>query len=376
MILQFGTSRFLQAHVALFAHQARVAGQAVPDIVVAKTTRGNDRDERLRGFSDPNGYEVILRGLRDGRVVDESVRVRSVARGLSVARDWAALLEIAAGSLRYILSNTGDCGYAVAPEDRTGAPDEVPLGFPAILLALLHHRWRSGGAGVTLLPCELVRRNADLLLGIVAELARERDCEGAFVDWLESECVWASTLVDRIVSGALEPAGAIAEPYALWAIEEQPRLVLPFTHPDIVTTRDLEPFERLKLHILNLGHTWLAERWASRGLPADLTVREALADTDTLAALSRLYAEEVVPGFARRGMADEARSYVATTLERFRNPYLDHRIADIHAGHAAKVAKRIAAFIEWAGEGAAGGPALPQLQRIATLYPAHGLEGQ
>lgn len=371
MILQFGTSRFLQAHFALFAHQARAAGQAVPDIVVAKTTRGGDRDARLQGFSDPNGYDVILRGLRDGRPVDETIRVRSVVRGLSAARDWSALVDIATGPLRYMVSNTGDSGYAVAPEDRTaGAPNEAPLSFPAILLALLHHRWRSGGAGITLLPCELVQRNADLLRSIVTGLAREQGREKTFVDWLETECVWVNTLVDRIVSGSLEPAGAIAEPYALWAIEDQPRLVLPFTHPDIVTTRNLEPFERLKLHILNLGHTWLAERWAAHELPVELTVRGALSDAETHAALSRLYAEEVVPGFAQRGMESEAQAYVATTLERFCNPYLDHRIADIHAGHAAKVAKRIAAFIQWVEEVPGSGSPLPELRRISTHYRA------
>ncbi|MGO7251586.1 mannitol dehydrogenase family protein, partial [Rhizobium brockwellii] len=87
------------------------------------------------------------------------------------------------------------------------------------------------------------------------------------------ECVWANTLVDRIVSEPLHPAGAVAEPYALWAIERQSGLALPFPHPDIVLTDDLERYERLKLHILNLGHSWLAARWHDGGGAADLTVR-------------------------------------------------------------------------------------------------------
>ena len=137
-----------------------------------------------------------------------------------------------------------------------------------------------------------------------------------------------------------------------------------------MTTRDLEPFERLKLHILNLGHTWLAERWAAYGLSAELTIREALADAETHGDLVRLYAEEVVPGFSQKDMGDEAQAYVAATLERFCNPYLDHRIADIHAGHAAKIAKRITAFIAWVDEAPGSGCALPELRRIAARYPA------
>jgi tagaturonate reductase len=79
---------------------------------------------------------------------------------------------------------------------------------------------------------------------------------------------FADTLVDRIVT---EPVGAIAEPYALWAIRRA-NFVL-FTHPAIVMTDDLEPFERLKLYILNLGHTVLAEEWLRAGCRAGETVR-------------------------------------------------------------------------------------------------------
>ena len=37
-IVQFGTSRFLQAHADLFVHEARAAGQAIGPITVVKTT--------------------------------------------------------------------------------------------------------------------------------------------------------------------------------------------------------------------------------------------------------------------------------------------------------------------------------------------------
>ena len=41
----------------------------------------------------------------------------------------------------------------------------------------------------------------------------------AFLDWLDRDVVCVSSLVDRIVSGPSEPAGVVAEPYRLWAIE-------------------------------------------------------------------------------------------------------------------------------------------------------------
>ena len=370
MILQFGTSRFLQAHAALFAHEARLAGQAVDDIAVVKTTPGAERAERLAGFSDPAGYDVIIRGRRDGNDVDETVRVTSVKQGLHAARDWDRLIDIAAGPLQWVISNTGDSGYAVADgERRPQSLDHVaPGSFPAMLVALLHARWIAGGKGITILPCELVQQNAARLREIALDLAHEQMRQADFIDWLAADCIWANTLVDRIVSEPLDPVGAIAEPYALWAIENQPGLTLPFTHPCMILADDLEPYERLKLHILNLGHTWLAEEWHAAGADPDATVLAAMRDAGTRSRLVGLLEGEVIPGFAARGMESDALTYVATTIERFENPFLRHRIADIHQGHASKVTKRIGAFIEWVRHAGAASVSMPRLEQLVQQY--------
>src|SRR6185437_8637446 len=123
--------------------------------------------------------------------------------------------------------------------------------------------------------------------------------------WVAEECVWVNSLVDRIVSEPLEPLGAVAEPYALWAIGDQPGLELPCRHSAIVVAADLKPYERLKLFILNLGHTYLAEIWKREGGAPTLMVREAVADPAMRAKLDGLYAEEVLPVFAAIGMEDE-----------------------------------------------------------------------
>jgi tagaturonate reductase len=146
-------------------------------------------------------------------------------------------------------------------------------------LALLHRRWlQAARAPLSIFPCELLERNGDALRGVVCTLAREWQLAAAFVHWLGGHCVWANTLVDRIVSEPIEPVGAIAEPYALWAIERQPGLVLPCAHPAIVLTDELDHYEQLKLFLLNGGHTFLAERWLRESLAAELTVSEAMSD--------------------------------------------------------------------------------------------------
>ena len=41
---------------------------------------------------------------------------------------------------------------------------------------------------------------------------------------------------------------------------------------------------------------------------------------------------------------------MATTLDRFDNPFLEHRLSDIAAGHPTKVQRRIGGFLCWVPE--------------------------
>lgn len=360
LILQFGTSRFLQAHADLFLHEAREAGQDVPNVVVVQTSGDASRAGRLAAFADREGYPVIIRGLEDGQPVDRTVKVKSVERGLSTARDWPEIVDLFVDRTEFVLSNTGDAGYDVDMSDSAkGLGVETPLAsFPAKLAQLLHARFRAGARPLTILPCELVNRNGPVLKALVRTFAIEAGAAQDFVDWLDTNIVFANTLVDRIVSQALEPVGAVAEPYALWAIEDQPGLTLPCRHPAIVVAEEIEPFERLKLHILNLGHTVLADIWLTEGRPKDETVRVILSDPSVRSRIEAIYRDEVVPSFAAKGMEQEAQAYVETTLARFLNPYLEHRLSDIAGNHALKIERRLAAFLDWCGRPA------PTLQAI------------
>jgi len=367
MIVQFGTSRFLQAHVDLFAWEASLAGQDVPPITIVQVSDDAGRAGRLKAFDDPEGFPVLIRGLEHGVPIERQTQVRSVKRGLPAGRDWNLLCTLFVDHAAYVVSNSGDAGYEIPDGDRTRRVDRSPTSFCAILLELLHRRWAVRAPGVTILPCELVAANGATLRAKLLGLARDQGLESDFLAWLESDCLWVNTLVDRIVSAPLEPAGAVAEPYALWAIEDQPGLRMPFAHPSIAIVENLERHERLKLHILNLGHSWLAEEWDSVGADPAATVRGMLDDPRSADRLRRLFEEEVVPGFAVMGWAQQARDYVAMTLERFANPYLEHRLADIHGHHPIKVAKRIAAFVDWV-DGRGGDVPMPELRALARRY--------
>jgi tagaturonate reductase len=156
-----------------------------------------------------------------------------------------------------------------------------------------------------------------------------------------------NSLVDRIVSEPIHPVGAIAEPYALWAIERQPGMVLPCEHEDIVLTDDLAHYERLKLLLLNLGHTMLAELWLA-DKAADTSVRDAMRNEAWRTTLESTWRDEVLPVFDALGEHDAARTYLVHVRDRFENPFLDHRLSDIARNHAAKKQRRFKPAVELA----------------------------
>jgi tagaturonate reductase len=344
-ILQFGASRFLQAHVDLFVSDALPRREAMGPIAVAGTTGSPESRRRIAAFATGQPYPVLVKGLSNGAIVDESVEVKSVGAGLDAATQWDELERLFVAA-RCAVSNTADRGYET---DAGDLPDgEPPRSFPAKLAKLLLARHRAGAKPITLFPCELTPGNGQVLRGVVLDVLDRWQAPAKARRWVAEDCVWVNSLVDRIVSEPLEPLGAVAEPYALWAIEDQPGLELPCRHHAIVVTADLKSYERLKLFILNLGHTYLAEIWAREGGAPGMTVREAVADITMRVKLDVLYDEEVLPVFATIGMGDEARAYLKAVIERFSNPFLNHRLSEIFINHEAKKRRRFGGLIELA----------------------------
>ncbi|NTA49249.1 mannitol dehydrogenase family protein [Agrobacterium tumefaciens] len=366
-ILQFGTSRFLLAHTDLFVSQALDKGEALGRIAIVQTTGNAESLKRVAALNSGAPYPVLIRGIRDGHDVDEEIQGRAVARALTAATDWAEVRRLACEA-EVILSNTGDRGYELDSADNAGLAGDftiVPKSFPAKLCMLLLERFQSNPeATVSIFPCELVPRNGERLKEVIRRLADEWQLPAGFAFYLNEKCRFANSLVDRIVSEPIDPVGAVAEPYALWAIEKQDGLVIPCTHPAVVLTDDLDHYEKLKLFLLNLGHSYLAERWTQDARGKDETVRQAMADDALVADLETLWRDEVLPVFAAEGMGDEAQAYIGQLRERLRNPFLAHRLADIAGNHDEKKCRRFAPVIAAAER---LGLSLPQTKLRAAL---------
>lgn len=341
-ILQFGAGRFLRAFVDRFVQHANDAGQNIGRVVIVQSTAGQ-RADLLN--AQPDGYNVLVRGYAEGKLVDRVEPVRSVKRALLADRQWPEILTIAGSpDLKYIVTNATEAGYALVDED---LPESAPpKSMPAKLTRVLWQRFQEHAEPVTLLPCELIEGNAHRLHDIVCALAKKWWLPDAFIGWMTADCQWLDNLVDCIVTpgptdhplSATDRLLISAEPYSLWAIQRPTGSAARiFEHPSIQVVDDLMPFYLRKVRILNGLHTAMAAKFRPAGFE---TVLQVLSDASAEKWLKTLCYEEIVPTIA--GRAAEADRFAEETFDRLRNPFLAHKLADIAANHEAKVKVRLA----------------------------------
>ena len=339
-ILQFGAGKFLRAFFDLFVQEAAEAGEDPGKVVVVQSTPGS-RVEELNAAGC--AYHVLLRGICAGERMDEARRVESISRALVAGDSWDEVLELARPpELRVVVSNTTEKGYEVVESDGPGS--SPPNSFPAKLLQVLLARFEAGLPGLTILPCELIEHNASRLRGIVLGLGELWGTAPVFLRWAARECSWHENLVDRIVTGKPDehplldedPLAVACEPFALFAIEKVDGKLDLFSHPAIRPVTDVTPYALRKVRILNGAHTALV----AKALPVGFeTVREAVEDPGLGSWLRELLFQEIVPTVSDR--VDDAEGFAREVLERFRNPFVEHRLEDIALHHEEKLRTRL-----------------------------------
>ncbi|MGQ3294926.1 MAG: mannitol dehydrogenase family protein, partial [Shinella sp.] len=88
--------------------------------------------------------------------------------------------------------------------------------------------------------------------------------------------------------------------------------------------------------------------WQQGGGQGDPIVRGFIANPQVFDKLTAIYRDDVLPVFTHLGHGQAAERYLAVTTERFANPFLDHRLADIAQNHRQKVERRVGAFLDLA----------------------------
>lgn len=360
-VLQFGTGVLLRGLPDYFIDKANRNGIFNGRIVVVKST---DTGSATDFEKQDNLYTIYSKGIENGKEVEEQVVCSAIARVISAAHDWAAVLEVAQSpDLQIIISNTTEVGIQLIKEDVNKQP---PASYPGKLLAVLYERYKafkgSADSGLVIVPTELIVDNGKKLEAIVLELAHLNNLEPAFMDWLESSNTFCNSLVDRIVpgkpnellAGKLEKERGytddlhiMSETYSLWAIEGDDNVadVLSFCQADkgVVITPDIELFRELKLRLLNGSHTLSC---ALAFLSGFETVKEAMDDKDFLHFITNLAYNEIIPAIPYQIDHAVAENFANNVLDRFRNPHIRHEWLSISLQYSTKIKMRVVPLLQ------------------------------
>jgi tagaturonate reductase len=353
-VLQFGEGNFLRGYADWMFHEMNKRGVFQGSITAMNpTNRGS-----VESLNRQNGiYTLLLRGLQEGKVVENREVITSIRRGINPYKEYDEFLKCAENAdLRIIVSNTTEAGINLHPDDRY--EDTPPVSFPAKLTVLLHKRYKAFGGesskGVIILPCELIEKNGETLKRMILELAERWMLQKEFTNWLEVSCHFLNTLVDRIVPGypkdeAEELTGKLgyrddllvtAEPYHLLVIEGDAALAeeLPFHKAglNVIWTKDLTPYRTRKVRILNGAHTMTV---LAAFLSGKDTVKECIDDEIMNAYMLKGIREEVIPTLDMPQA--ELAAYADTVLERFANPFIRHYLLSISLNSVSKFKTRV-----------------------------------
>jgi tagaturonate reductase len=354
-VLQFGTGILLRGLPDYFIDKANRMGIFNGRIIVVKSTPWGDSSN----FAKQDGlYTVCVRGIQDGRKVQENVINSSISRVLHAQHDWRQILECAHNqNLQVIVSNTTEVGIKLVNEDIRRHP---PASYPGKLLAFLYERFMAFGgsenSGFVIVPTELIPDNGEKLESIVLELAHLNGLEYAFIDWIEYSNYFRNSLVDRIVTGMPDDEMkremekefgyedkllTVCEVYGLWAIEgdEHIKKVLSFAEADrgVIIEPDIDVHRELKLRLLNGTHTLSCGIALLSGIG---TVKQAMDDEMIGKYIEDLMRYELGPSIPYAIDSDIVQRFIGKVLERFRNPHINHYWKNMTFNYSVKMKVR------------------------------------
>lgn len=348
-ILQFGTGNFLRAFLGSMAEDLLDQGNPLNICVIQSTSsRAIDR-LAAQDFE----YNLLVAGFKTGQKVESIRKITSVKDGLKLPDEAEKFFNFASQtSVRWIVSNVTEAGMVWKNE---GPMHEFAESFPARLTQWLYRRFElAPHAETVILPCELLPNNGDLLKSFVLEHSKAWALSADFVTWLDEKVSFFNSLVDRIVPGfpahlnldlkASDPFLVQAEPYALWAIQgvSQDQTKIPFlkSNSEVILAEDIAGYSLRKVRILNASHTAMTGHGLLNGIE---TVGEWIENPEREAFLKQILAEEIIPSMDLDQSA--LGSYAEEVLDRFRNPFVAHKLSDISLNSIAKLKSRILPII-------------------------------
>lgn len=353
-IVQFGGGNFLRAFVDWIVEILNEETGFNSSVVIVKPTPHGSYDP----IDAQDGlFYVQLHGIQAGELITERKLITCVRRTVNPYEVYHAYLELARQpEIRFIVSNTTEAGITFTADNR---PDDAPPdSFPGKLTAFLYERYQhfqgDASKGCIILPCELIEQNGSRLQEIVLRYAELWRLEPSFAEWVNEHNHFCNTLVDRIVTGfPQERSQAIVdeigfedhllvegEQYHSWIIEAPATLQHEFpvhqTALNVKIVDDSALYREMKVRILNGAHTAMVPVGYLLGLA---TVREVIEHPTMGQWVHNLLFEEVIPSLDLPGL--DVRQFAREVMDRFRNPFIQHRLVSIALNSTSKFKVRL-----------------------------------
>ncbi|WKW43904.1 mannitol dehydrogenase family protein [Kosakonia cowanii] len=355
-IVHFGFGAFHRAHQALLTDRVLNAQGGDWGICEISLFSGDVLMSQLR--EQEHLYTVLEKGA-DG---NQPIIIGAVNECLNAKLDTlAAIIEKFCEPQVAIVSLTiTEKGYCIDPasgeldltqpriEHDLKYPHE-PHSAPGILVEALHRRRERGLPPFTVLSCDNIPDNGHVVKNAVLGMAQTRSPELA--QWIAEHVRFPATMVDRIVPaatdeslaeiadvlGVFDPCAISCEPFIQWVIEDNFVAGRPaWETAGVQLVEDVQPWEQMKLRMLNGSHSFLAYLGYLAGFAH---INECMEDAAFRAAARQLMLNEQAPTLRIKGV--NLNAYADSLLERFANPALKHRTWQIAMDGSQKLPQRL-----------------------------------
>lgn len=356
-IVHIGVGGFHRAHQAMYLDALMNQGLALDwGIVGVGVMPGDKRMQQALALQD-HLYTLIVKHP-DGQY--EPTVIGSMVNYLFAPENPEAVIEQMADPVIRIVSLTvTEGGYNFHPvtgefnlenpqvRDDLTHPTQPSTSFGLVVEALVRRRER-GVAPFTVMSCDNIQSNGDVAKQMFTAYARARDSE--LGDWLAAEVAFPNAMVDRITPVTadadieelaqrfdIEDAWpVVCEPFTQWVLEGHfPLGRPPLEKVGVQVVDDVEPYELMKLRLLNASHQALTYFGYLAGYRYAHEVCQDPLFVDFLLGYMR---EEGSPTLAPVPGVD-LEAYCLTLIERFANPEIKDTLARLCAESSDRIPK-------------------------------------
>jgi mannitol 2-dehydrogenase len=356
-IVHIGVGGFHRSHQALYIDDLL----AYPDTTMWGICGVGIR-EADGAMADALNPQNSLYTLIEREGTETSYRViGSQKRFLWAYTDMPKILEALSSPHTHLITLTvTEGGYCC--DDASGAlkwdhPDIVhDMSRPSIPKTLYGYLWyafelrQKQGLPVTVLSCDNIQQNGVLLRGAVLDFLSKVAPE--LIPYVKSQVAFPSSMVDRITPmtsqqdridaeqhlGVRDAWPVSCESFKQWVIEDDfASQKPPLDRVGVQFTHDVEPYERMKLRLLNAGHSALGYLGYLCGYRQ---IHEVAADPLFQGLLKKMWHEEVI-GLLPSVEGVDFAQYTEMLLKRFQNASIADQVSRICMDGSSKLPKFI-----------------------------------